>query len=78
MGNKQSAAAADEPPPLTAAQHGLQVGDRVQTQWTVEEGGNDQWYPGTVSCRLLSVVTRAAARLRRTQPPCRLARCLRC
>lgn len=50
MGNKQSAAAADEPPPLTAAQHGLQVGDRVQTQWTVEEGGNDQWYPGTVSC----------------------------
>lgn len=45
MGNKQSS----EPAPLSAAEHGFVVGDRVQTQWTVEEGGNDQWYPGTVS-----------------------------
>lgn len=45
MGNKQSS----EPAPLSAAEHGFVVGDRVQTQWTEEEGGNDQWYPGTVS-----------------------------
>ena len=49
MGNKQSS---EEPAPLTAAEHGFGVGDRVQTQWTVEEGGNDQWYPGTVSVAL--------------------------
>lgn len=25
------------------------VGDRVETQWTKEEGGDDQWYPGVVT-----------------------------
>mmetsp|Transcript_80474 Transcript_80474/g.225824 ORF Transcript_80474/g.225824 Transcript_80474/m.225824 type:complete len:104 (+) Transcript_80474:83-394(+) len=24
------------------------IGSRVQTQWTRAEGGNDQWFPGTV------------------------------
>ena len=48
MGNKQSSSP-DEPPPLTQLEHGWYEGDRVQTQWTVEEGGNDEWYPGTVA-----------------------------
>ena len=33
---------------MTAAQHGFKAGDRVQTQWTVEEGGDDSWYSGTI------------------------------
>eukprot|EP01050_Picozoa_sp_SAG11_P009759 SAG11_NODE_941_length_6455_cov_5.508181_3_plen_126_part_00 len=45
---KSNPAAADEPPPLTQEQHGMKVGDRVQTQYTVEEGGDDSWYPGTI------------------------------
>jgi len=49
MGGSGSKKSSDEPPPLSQAEHGFVEGDRIQTQWTVEEGGNDQWYPGTVA-----------------------------
>ena len=35
--------------PKTQAEHGFAEGDRVQTQWSVEEGGNDEWFPATVA-----------------------------
>ena len=34
--------------PKTALEHGFMEGERVQTQWTVEEGGDDAWWPATV------------------------------
>ena len=40
MGNAKSAPGE---PPMTAEQHGFRPGDRVQTQYTVEEGGDDSW-----------------------------------
>ena len=46
MGGKGSR---EELSPLPASSHGLKVGDRCQTQWTIEEGGNDCWYTGTIS-----------------------------
>ena len=35
--------------PKTQAEHGFAEGDRVQTQWSVEEGGNGEWFPATVA-----------------------------
>ena len=32
----------------------LSEGARVQTQWTVEEGGNGQWFTGTINVLHLS------------------------
>ena len=35
--------------PAAANGHTLHAGDRIQTQWTRDEGGDNYWYSGTVT-----------------------------